>query len=88
MLAAESDETADRRDIAPLDVGAEELAALGEAEGVDCWGGGEDGVGGEEGADGVDLEGEVAEEGGGAVGGCVVVEMDDISEGAGVDFFC
>ena len=56
MLAAEGDEVGDAGAVAALDVGAEELAALGEAEGVDGGGGGEDRVGGEIGADLFDLE--------------------------------
>lgn len=52
------------------------MAALGEADAVDGGGFGEDGVGGEVGADAVDLKSEVAEEGCGAVGGGVGVEAD------------
>lgn len=62
MLGAERDKGPDGRCIAALDVAAEELAALGEAEGVDGGGAGEDGVGGDVGADGGELGGEVAEE--------------------------
>lgn len=51
MLRAEGHERRDGGDVAALDVGAQELAALREAEGVDGRGGGEDGVGGEVGAD-------------------------------------
>ncbi len=50
MLRAEGDERRDGGGVAALDVGAQELAALREAEGVDGGGGGEDGVGGEVGA--------------------------------------
>lgn len=86
VLAAEGDEVGYRRRIAAFDVGAEELAALGEAEGVDGGGEGEGRVGGEVVADLVDLVGQVAEEGGGAVGGRVVVEADDVGVG-GADGF-
>jgi len=57
MLRAESHEGADGRSVAALDVAAEELAALGEAEGVDGGGAGEDGMGGDVGADGGELDG-------------------------------
>jgi len=57
MLRAESHEGADGRSVAALDVAAEELAALGEAEGVDGGGAGEDGMGGDFGADGGELGG-------------------------------
>ena len=86
MLCAEGDQAGDRGVVAALDVGAEELAALGEAEGVDGGGCGEDGVGGEVGADCGDLVGEVAEEGGCAVGAGVGVDADVVDEGAGVYF--
>ncbi|KFX99182.1 hypothetical protein V490_01912 [Pseudogymnoascus sp. VKM F-3557] len=87
MLAPEGDERAHRREVASLDVGAEELAALGEAEGVDGGGGGEDGVGGEVGADFFELGCEVAEEGCALVGGGAGAEVDVVHEGAGVDGF-
>lgn len=64
MLAAEGNKVVDGRHVAAFDVATEELAALGESEGVDCWGCAEDAVGGELGADGVDLLTDVAEEGG------------------------
>lgn len=63
MLAAKGDEAADGRVVAPLDVAAQELAALGESDGVDGRGRGEDWVRGEGGANGFDLFGDVAEEG-------------------------
>ena len=47
MLAAEGDEVGHAGSVAAFDVGAHELAALGEAEGVDGGCCGEDGVGGE-----------------------------------------
>lgn len=86
MLRAEGDEVSHWRVIAPLDVRAHELPALGEAEGVDGGGGGEDGVRGEVGADLRDLVVQVAEEGGLGVGVGVSVEADVVDEGAGVDF--
>lgn len=46
MLGTESYESGDRGIVATFDVGAEELAALGETEGVDGGDGGEEGVGG------------------------------------------
>ncbi|KFY12831.1 hypothetical protein V492_03642, partial [Pseudogymnoascus sp. VKM F-4246] len=87
MLAAERHQAAHRRDVASLDVGAEELPALREAEGVDGGGGGEDGVSGEVGADFFELRGEVAEEGGALVVGGAGAEVDVVDEGAGVDGF-
>ena len=36
VLAAESDESMDSRTIAAFDISAQELAALGEAEGIDA----------------------------------------------------
>lgn len=87
MLRTECDEVRDRRVVAPLDVGAHELAALGEADGIDGGRGGEDGVSGEVGAYLGDLVVQVTEEGGLGVGVGVVAEADVIDEGAGVDFF-
>lgn len=55
MLAAQGDERADGRSVAAFDVAAQELPALGEAQGVDGGSGGEDGVLEELGADGGDL---------------------------------
>lgn len=86
MLRAEGDEVGNWRVIAPLDVRAQELPALGEAKGVDGGGGGEDGMHGEVGADLRDLVVQVAEEGGLGVGVGVSVEADVVDEGAGVDF--
>jgi len=88
VLRAESDKVCDGRVIAPLDVSAHELAALGEAEGVDGGGSGEDGVRGEVGADLGNLIVEIAEEGGLGVGVWVWVKADVVDEGAGVDFLC
>ncbi len=76
VLAAEGDEAAHRRLVAALDIAAEELAALREADGVDGGRGREDGVRCEVVADLGDLQGEVAQEGGPAVVGGVVVEAD------------
>lgn len=86
VLTSESDEIRDGRVIAALDIGAEELAALGEAEGVDGWCRGEDRVGGEVCADIFELGGEVADERGGAVGGGVIVNPDVVDECAWVYF--
>jgi len=63
VLRAERHEGADGWCIAALDIPAEELATLGEAEGVDGGGARENGVRGDVGADGGELGGEVAEEG-------------------------
>ncbi len=86
VLAAEGDQVGDGRVVAALDVGAQELAALREAQGVDGRGGGENGVGGEVVAYLADLDGQVAEEGGGAVGRGVGVEADDVHVRARVGF--
>lgn len=67
MLAAEGDKVVDGRDVATFDVATEELATLGESEGVDCRGRAEDAVGGELCTDGVDLFADVTEEGGLAI---------------------
>ena len=72
MLGAKGDEVRDGGVIAALDVRAHELAALREADRVDGGAFGEDGVGGEVGADLRDLVGQVAEEGGAAVAAGVV----------------
>jgi hypothetical protein len=45
VLGAERYEGADWGRVTSFDVAAKELAALGESEGIDCRGGGEDGVG-------------------------------------------
>lgn len=84
VLAAEGDEAADGGRVAALDVGAQELAALAEADGVDGGGGGEDGVGGEVGADLGDLLRDVAVEGGAAVAARAGVEPHEVHEGARV----
>ena len=81
VLAAEGDEGVYGRVVAALDVGAEELAALGETEGVDGGGAGKDGVGGDVVADFEDLFGQVAEEGCGSIGGGVLVEADVVGIG-------
>lgn len=85
VLAAEGDEVVDGGVVAALDVGAEELAALAEAERVDGRGGAEDVVARELSAGVVELFGEVAEEGGAPVGGARVAELDDLHVGAFVD---
>ena len=91
VLAAEGGEAAHRRrttiaSSTPLDVAAQELPALGEADGVDGRRGAQDGVGGQLGAHGLQLGGDVAEEGRRAVGvGVGPCERHDVHEGAGVD---
>lgn len=85
VLAAEGDQTADGREVATLDIAAQELAALGEADGVDGGGRGEDGMGGQRFADRVELGGDVAEEGGPAVRVGVGAEGDGVHKGARVD---
>uniref|UniRef100_A0A8H7KCL0 Uncharacterized protein n=1 Tax=Bionectria ochroleuca TaxID=29856 RepID=A0A8H7KCL0_BIOOC len=73
-------------EVAALDVAAQELTALGEADGVDGGRRGEDGVGGEGLADLVELGGHVAEEGGRAVGaGIGAAERDGVDKGSRVD---
>ena len=57
MLRTESHEGVDGRCVAAFDVPAEKLAALGEAEGVDGVGAGEDRMRGDVGADGGELGG-------------------------------
>ncbi len=74
-------------EIAPLDIGAEELAALAEAQGIDGGSGAEDVVPCELGADVFHLLGQVAEEGGAAVGRVGVADLDDMDVGAWVDGF-
>ena len=69
VLAAEREKASDGRVVAALDVAAEELATLGEADRVDGGGGGEDGVVEERLTDSVDLFCYVTEEGGAAIVG-------------------
>jgi len=57
VLGSKGDEGGNARYVAALDVGAHELAALGEADRVDGRGCGENGVGGQILADFVDLDG-------------------------------
>lgn len=87
VLRAEGDEARDGRPVAALDVGAQELAALREAEGVDGGRGREDGVRGQVGADFGDGFRQVVEEGGAAVGRGVVGEADVVHVRARVGFF-
>jgi hypothetical protein len=65
VLAAKCEERADWRGVAALGVGAQELAALGEADGVEAKL--EAGVSGELVADCCELDIDAAEEGGSAV---------------------
>lgn len=76
VLAAEGDEVTDGRVIASFDVGAEELAALREAEGVDGRCGGEDGFGGELIADGRNLFGDISEKCRLAIGRGGIADVD------------
>ncbi len=57
MLGSKGDEGGDARLVAALDIGAHELATLGEADRVDGRGCGEDGIGGQIFTDFLDLEG-------------------------------
>lgn len=85
VLAAKGDEVADTGEVAPLNVSAEELAALGEANGVDGRRGGEDAVLGQLIAYYLHLVSDVADEGGCAVVGPVRRRVDDVDEDAGGD---
>lgn len=86
VLAAKGDEAADRRVVAALNVAAQELAALGEADCVYAGSGGEDGMRGEDVADGGYLGRDVAEKGARAVGaGVVAGDGDAVDKGAWVD---
>lgn len=85
MLGAEGDEVAHGRVVAPFDVAAQELPSLAEAEGVDGGRGRENRMRGDVGAGFGHLFGHVAEEGGGAVAGPVIVHADEVDERAGVD---
>lgn len=85
VLAAEGDEAAHGREVAALDVGPEELAALAEADGVDGGRGREDRVGGEVLAHLGDLLRHVPVEGRGPVVGGALVEAHVVDEGARVD---
>ena len=87
MLAAEGDEVVDGRVIAALDVAAQELAALREAQGVDGGGCAEDRVRGELVTDEVYLLGYVAEEGCCAVAAACIAQSDDVHVCAGVGCF-
>lgn len=48
MLAAKGDQVANGGVVASLDVSAKELSSLGEADGVNGWGGGQDWMLGED----------------------------------------
>ncbi|WDK17012.1 hypothetical protein CGRA01v4_08295 [Colletotrichum graminicola] len=85
VLTAVGDEGAHGGVVAALDVAAEELAALREADGVDGGGGGQDGVRGEGLADLLELRRHVAEEGGGPVAVGVGADLDCVDIGAWVD---
>jgi hypothetical protein len=85
VLAAKGHQAADGRAVAALDVGAQELAALAEADGVDGRRRAQDLVLGQVEANLVDLLRDVAEEGGRAVLAGVVVDARVVDEGAGVD---
>ena len=85
VLGAKGEEGAHGRVVAALDVAAQELAALAEAEGVDGGRSAEDGVGEELVAHELDLFCDVAEEGGAAVGRARVCQVDDVDICAWVD---
>ena len=85
VLRAEGDEAGDGRVVAALDVGAQELAALREAQAIDGGSAGEDGVQGEVGADLSDLFVDVAPKGGSLVRIGVVIEVNKVDVGARVD---
>ena len=87
VLRAKRHQVRDWGIVAPLDVGAQELAALRKAHGVECRRRRENRVRSEVGADLIDLIGNVSEEGGPPVVGRVVVEVDIVHEGARIDFF-
>ncbi len=86
MLRAKCDEAANGGVVAALDVGAEELAALGEAEGVDRRSSREDRVRGNVGAGLVDMVGHVSNEGGVPIAGGVFVHANRVDERSRVDF--
>ena len=85
MLAPHRDQVAHRRGVAPLDVPAQELAALREPDRVDGGCCAKDRLRGELLADGVDLFRYVSQERGLAVAGAAVGELDCVHVGVGVD---
>lgn len=87
MLAPECHQICHWRIVASLNISADELPALREADGIDGRGFGEDGMGGDICADLLDLQGKVPQEARRAVGRGVIVKADIIGEGAGVGFF-
>lgn len=86
VLAPERHEIRHRGVVAAFHVRSQELAALGEAEAVDSGRGGKDGMGCEIRTDFLNLEGEVPEVGGGAIGRCVVINADVVCECSRVGF--
>lgn len=88
MLAAEGDKVVHARHVAPLDETAEELAALREAERVDCRRRGDDRMRREVGAYFGDLLREVAEEGSGFVRIGVLVYADVVHKSPWVRLDC
>lgn len=84
MLRPECKEVSDRRIIASLDVGAEELATLAEADGVNGWCRGENLVRGEVVADFRNMICQIAEEGSRPVARRVLADADEVNECAGV----
>lgn len=87
MLAPECHQICHWRIVASLDISADELPALREADGVDGRGFRENGMRGDICADLLDLQGEVPQEARRAVGRGVIVKADIIGEGTRVRFF-
>ena len=86
VLGTKGYEILDRRDIATLHEPAKELPALREAQRVDGWRSGDDGMGGEGVANLSELFGQIADEGCGSVGAGVVIEVDVVYDGVWVCF--
>ena len=80
MLAAKCYEICHAGLVAAFNVAAQELAALGKSDGVDCRGFGENGVRCQICADFLDLEGKVSQECSGPIRGGIVVKMDIVSK--------
>lgn len=87
MRATVCHQAADGRVVASLNVAAEEHASLGEAEGVDCRGRGENGVCREGGAHFFELGRDVAVERGRSISVAVLAELDVVDKGSWVHGF-
>ena len=81
VLGAKGDEIAHRRLVASFHVAPQELSTLRKAERIYRWSGAEYVVRGQLPADEVDLLGDVAEEGRGAVRGAILRQFDDMDIG-------